>query len=72
MPDMIDATQQTEEILIREALSRCECPRIHHLTHCVYCEEALPPKHGAFCSAECRDDWEALKMARQRKLGDVL
>lgn len=29
-----------------------------NLSHCLFCQDPLPPKHGQFCDADCRDLYE--------------
>lgn len=62
MPDMMDAAQESAEFF-NEAAIACRTPPapIQHHSHCAWCREPLPPKHGKFCDARCRDDsamWE--------------
>lgn len=59
MTDYADDAQRYEELDIEIALkNRGKPPRIVHHSHCLWCGEALPPKHGKFCDAECRKDFD--------------
>lgn len=65
MPDMIDAAQEADELFNASAIaSRAPVTPIRHCSHCQWCADPMPPRHGRFCSAECRTDWDK-QQARQ-------
>lgn len=59
MPDMIDAAQEMDEFLNAAAIANCAKPApLVHRSNCLWCNEPLPPKHGSFCDADCRADFD--------------
>jgi hypothetical protein len=63
MADDIDrANDQAQAIL--ELQLRQRKPTLPHNGKCHFCEDDITT--GAFCSAECRDDFEKQEQARRR------
>jgi hypothetical protein len=60
MSDPLDDAAKTTELLFQEALrNRAKVPK--NTGFCLACEE---PTKGAFCSGECREDYERLEKIR--------
>ncbi len=60
MSDPLDDAAKTTELLFQEALrNRAKVPE--NTGFCLACEE---PTQGAFCSGECREDYERLEKIR--------
>jgi hypothetical protein len=56
MSDPLDEAAQVTEMLLQEALrNRQKVPE--STGFCLACDE---PTHGAFCCAECREDYERI------------
>lgn len=57
MADMLEDAEATTEMLLQEALRNR--PKVPENTgFCLECEEPTP---GAFCSKECREDYERME-----------
>jgi hypothetical protein len=60
LSDPLEDAAKTTELLFREALhNRAKVPE--KTGFCLACEEPTP---GAFCSSECREDYEKLSKLR--------
>lgn len=66
--DIIDHTDEMMEQLTtaRIAEIRSVRPGLIATGRCHNCDETLPPAH-LFCDADCRDDYEKVQAAKQRK-----
>lgn len=65
MPDMIDQAQEMDELFNASAIaSRQPVEPIKHFSHCQWCGGVMPPKHGKFCDADCRGDYDRAQALR--------
>jgi hypothetical protein len=77
MADEADMAQELEELALKHALAnRKEGVHLPPKGYCYNCDESLKPhKVGKelrhvrlFCDEACRDDWEKLQAAKQRRV----
>lgn len=77
MADEADMAQELEELALKHALAnRKEGVTLPPKGTCYNCDEGLKPvKVGKtlqhvrlFCDEACRDDWEKMRAARQRRV----
>jgi predicted nucleic acid-binding Zn ribbon protein len=66
MTDIVDRAQDCEETARAAAIKNLSrTPRLLPTGSCYYCGSPVR-SNMLFCDAECRDDWEAERAARQR------
>jgi predicted nucleic acid-binding Zn ribbon protein len=65
MADEIDQAQEQIEQHLAFALKSRKRETLRPIGSCRFCEDAI--EAGLlFCSADCRDDWDRVKRARER------
>lgn len=57
MADMMDEAAELSETFLQMALANKQKP-LERTGNCLFCEEPLEDKTGAFCDSYCRDDFE--------------
>jgi|APCry1669189567_1035234.scaffolds.fasta_scaffold08890_3 hypothetical protein len=61
MSDLLEEAAERTELLLQQSLSVRQ-PVPAKTGYCLFCEEEIS---GAFCSNECRDDWEHQEKIRK-------
>jgi hypothetical protein len=64
MSDPLDEAERYVELLMKEGLANR--PKVPEKTGVCLARDCGEPTEGAFCSKECREDWE--KVERLRKI----
>ncbi len=64
MADVVDAAQELEALQLTTALSNRSREVLGAIGCCHYCQ--MPLSRGAFCDADCRDDYEKERRLRNR------
>jgi predicted nucleic acid-binding Zn ribbon protein len=65
MADEIDQAQHQIEQQLEWAMRTRKRENMAPIGRCWFCEDTLEPTR-LFCSADCRDDYDRLKRARER------